>query len=162
MKKLVLPIAIVLMMVLIAAAYVWDSVRAATEARHRVDLADQEMQRHEERMLKLLSDHPKATPEVKAAVTSFHDVANTPQKRLDAYGQIVASFKSTMAAQVDATNPLERKFMDDIAGAMNRREVAHKQYDEESTAYQRFLGGFRGRIARLLSSSARSDWNSAE
>jgi hypothetical protein len=158
MKKLVLPTVIVLMMVFIAAAYVWDSVRAASAARHRVDLADQEMQRYEQQLLKLLAEHPRATPEVKAAIEAFHD-ANTPKERLDAYGQVVTSFKSTMATQTDATNPLERKFMDEIAGSMNRRDIAQKQFDEESTAYQRFLNGFRGRLARLLLPSARSDWN---
>jgi hypothetical protein len=162
MKKLVLPIAIVLMMVLIAAAYVWDSVRAAASARHRVDLADQEMQRHEQRLLKLLTEHPEATAEVKAAVASFQNDADTPQKRRDAYAQVVASFNSTMAVEIDATNPLKRKFIDDVTGAMNRREIAQKQYDEESTAYQRFLGGFRGRLARLLSPSARADVSSAD
>jgi hypothetical protein len=162
MKKLVLPSAIVLMMVFIAAAYTWDSVRAAAAARHRVDLADQEMQNHEQRLVKLLEEHPKATPEVKAAVASFHSGASTPEQRREAYAQVVASFKSTMAGQIDATDPLDRKFMDDIAGAMNRREVAQKQYEEESNAYQRFTGGFRGRLAGLLSPSASVDESSAE
>jgi hypothetical protein len=157
MKKLVLPIAIVLMMVFIAAAYTWDSVRAAAAARHRVDLAGQEMQKHEQRLVKLLEEHPKATPEVKAAVVSFRSDTSSPEKRRDAYGQVVASFKSTMAGQIDATDPLDRKSMDDIAGAMNRREVAQKQYDEESTAYERFMSGIRGRLAGLVSPPTQSD-----
>ena len=41
--------------------------------------------------------------------------------------------------------------MDDIAGAINRREVAEKQYDVEWAAYREALGGFRGRIARMFS-----------
>src|SRR5436190_1214979 len=57
----------------------------------------------------------------------------------------------------DATNPLDRKFMDDAAGAMNRREVAQKQYDEELAAYQNYLNSWRGSVARLFSSQARSD-----
>jgi hypothetical protein len=162
MKKLVLPIAIVLMMLFIAAAYTWDSVRAAAAARHRVDLADQEMQKHEQRLVKLLEEHPKATPEVKAAVASFRGDAAKPEKRRDAYGEVVAKFKSTMAGQIDATDPLNRKFMDDIAGAINRREVAQKQFDEESTVYERFMSGFRGRIAGLFSLSKSPDVGSSK
>ena len=47
--------------------------------------------------------------------------------------------------------------MDDVAGAINRREIAEKQYDEESAAYQQFLGSFRGTVAKVFSSRARAD-----
>jgi hypothetical protein len=52
---------------------------------------------------------------------------------------------------------MDRKFMDDAAGAMNRREVAQKQYDEELAAYQHYLNSWRGSVARMFSSQARLD-----
>ena len=48
-----------------------------------------------------------------------------------------------MSGGVDPTNPLDRKFMDDMAGAINRREIAEKPYDDELAAYQQFLNGWR-------------------
>ncbi|MCP6725939.1 hypothetical protein NL526_28170, partial [Klebsiella pneumoniae] len=61
------------------------------------------------------------------------------------------------STSVDPTNPLDRKFMDDVAGAINRREIAEKSFDEEWAAYQEFLNGSLGRIARWFSSQARVD-----
>jgi hypothetical protein len=37
--------------------------------------------------------------------------------------------------------------MDEAAGAINRREVAKKQYDEESSIYQDFFNSWRGSIS---------------
>jgi hypothetical protein len=66
----------------------------------------------------------------------------------------VGDFQKTMAGKLDPTNPLDRKFSDDVVGAQNRRKVAMEAYDEESAAYQEFLTRFRGRIAKMLSSQA--------
>jgi hypothetical protein len=86
-----------------------------------------------------------------------HQAAATMQARHDAYHQVARAFRQTMSGAVDPTNPLDRKFMDDIAGAINRRERAEPAYDQEAAAYRSALTGFRGRIARWLSSQARSD-----
>ena len=53
-----------------------------------------------------------------------------------------------MPAKLDATNPLDRKLMDEAAGAINRRDVAQKQYDEEASDYLDFLNSWRGSIAK--------------
>ena len=79
------------------------------------------------------------------------------KSRHDAYQRVVGAFRQTMSDVVDPTNPLDRKFMDDIAGAINRRERAEQSYDQESAGYQSALDGFRGRIARVFSSQARAD-----
>lgn len=160
MKKLVLPIAIVGMMLLVAAAYTWDSVRAAADARRRVTLADEEMQKHEQRLMKLLADSPKITPEVQSALATYR-AAGDAKTRRDAYAQIVSSVQKTLPPTVDATNPLDRKFMDEITGAINRRDVAHKQFDAESAAYHSYLAGFRGKLAQTFSSAARADAQAA-
>ena len=153
MKKIILPLAIVAMMVLLAAAYTWDSVRTADNAHRRVELADEEMHKHEDRMVKLLSDSSQITPEVQAGIAAYQN-ATDPLTRQKAYEQLAASFQKTMSSKIDPTNPLDRKFMDDIAGAINRREVAQKQYDEESAAYKSLLSGVRGSLAKTFSSRA--------
>ena len=161
MKKLVLPIAIVLMMLLIGIAYTWDSVRSANASRHRVDLAEQEVQKQEQRLVKVLAENPKSSAEVQSALVAYK-AADNPQARHAAYEQLVSNFKASMSTQLDATNPLERGVMDNVTGAINRHEVAQKVYDQESSAYQSFLSGFGGSLARAFSSSARADWKTAE
>lgn len=95
---------------------------------------------------------------VEADLGAYQAAAN-PHDRHNSYYSLVMSFRKTMSGGVDPTNPLDRKFMDDIAGAINRREVAEKPYDEESVAYMNFLASWRGKLARTFSSRARSDWN---
>ncbi len=156
MKIRVIALAILGMIVLLASAVAWDSVRMAAEARRRLALADEELRKHESRLMRLLADSPKVSSEVKAAIGA-HQEATSMQARHDAYQSVVGAFRQTMSSAVDPTNPLDRKFMDDIAGTINRRERAEQSYDQEAAGYQSALDGFRGRIARLLSSQARAD-----
>jgi hypothetical protein len=156
MKIRVIALAILAMIVLFASAVAWDSVRMAAEARRRLALADEDLLKHELRLTKLLVDSPNVSSEVKAAI-SEHQQAASMHARHDAYNNVVSAFRQTMSEAIDPTNPLDRKFMDDIAGAINRRERAEESYDKEAAGYQSTLVGFRGRIARLLSSQARAD-----
>ena len=135
MKIRVIALAILGMIVLLASAVAWDSVRMAAEARRRLALADEELQKHESRLMKLLADSPKASAEVKSAIGE-HRAAASMHARHDAYDRVVGAFRQTMSDAVDPTNPLDRKFMDDIAGAINRRERAEQSYDQEAAAYQ--------------------------
>lgn len=160
MNKSIIPIAIVAMLGLLAAAFAFDSVRLAGDARHRVDVADQEMHKHEQRLVELSKGFSHRSSEVEAALASYQ-TADDPAARQQAYEKVVAGFRQTMSDKIDPTNPLERRFMDDVAGAINRREIAQKQYDVEAAAYRQYLAGLRGRIARMLSSQARKDFQPA-
>lgn len=159
MKKSVILLAIAAMGLLLLTAVAWDSLRYVSDARNRWQLADTEMKKHEERLVKLLSGSKQTSPEVQAAIAA-HEATDGQQARHEAYDKLVADCRQTMSDKIDPTNPLDRKFMDDIAGAINRREIAQKQFDVESTAYQQSLSGLRGKLARLLSAQARAAWKS--
>jgi|RhiMethySRZTD1v2_1073278.scaffolds.fasta_scaffold354108_3 DNA-binding SARP family transcriptional activator len=161
MKKLALPIAIVAMMLLIGAAYTWDSVRAASAARHRVDLADQELQKQEQRLVKLLSENPKTNADMQTVMAEYKNAGSADVRR-HAYEQLASAVKTSMSTKFDPTNPAERSMMDNILGAINRHEVAQKMYEEESAAYQAFLASFRGSLSKTFSSSARRDSKAAD
>ncbi len=161
MKKAVLPLAVLAMLGLIGAAVAWDCVRLAADARHRVELADEELQKHEQRLVTLLTGSPRLSREVHDAVNA-HQETSGPQARHAAYDKLVASFRQTMSESIDPTNPLDRRFMDDIAGAINRREVAQKPYDNEVAEYHQFLQGHRGNVARWFSSQTRADWKTGD
>jgi Asp-tRNA(Asn)/Glu-tRNA(Gln) amidotransferase A subunit family amidase len=161
MRRAILPLVVLVMIAVIAAAFVLDCVRLATDSRHDVALADDEMHKHEDRLVKVLAASPKASPEVKAAIDKFHS-ADSPRVRHAAYEELVARFRNTMTDAIDPTNPLDRKFMDDIAGAINRREVAEKQYDEEFAIYKAFDDSFRGNVARRFLPDPGLEWHPGE
>jgi len=157
MKRLIIPLAILAMGLLLAAAVVTDCLRLAADARERVAMADAEVEKHERRLAKLLDGWEEKSPVVAAAIATF-EAADGPEARNEAYERLVASFRQSAPTDVDPTNPLDRKFMDDTAGAINRREIAQKPYEVELATYRRFLAGWRGAVARRFSSQARDNW----
>jgi hypothetical protein len=159
MKKLVLPLAILAMVGLLLGGVALDSGRMAAEARHRVDLADAELRKHEERLIKLLAGSKALSPEVRSAIAAYQGVDSLTARHA-AFEELVVSFRQSMSTSVDPTNPLDRKFMDDMAGAINRREIAEKPFDKEWADYDTFLDSSRGRIARWFSPQAEADWKS--
>jgi hypothetical protein len=161
MKKLVLPLAILAMVGAVLGAFALDSARMAADARHRADLADGELRKHEERLLTLLAGSDRRSPEVGSAIMAYESAEDLPARHA-AYAQLVARCRQTTSTSIDPTNPLDRKFMDDIAGAINRREIAEKPFQDEWTAYEEFLNTLRGRVARWFSPQARADWKPGE
>ncbi len=156
MRKLIVPLALLVMAVVLGLAIAIDCAHLAADKYSRVLVADGQMVTQEIRLVNVLSNSAKMTPEVQSAITTLKAI-HSRKERMEAYDALVGSFQKTMADKVDATNPLDRKFMDDAAGAINRRNVAQKQYDEEAAEYHRFLSTWRGRAARYFYAQARKD-----
>jgi len=151
MNKRVLVAAVAFaMLALIASAFALDCVRLADQAHRRVDLADQELSKHEQRLVKLLSSSNALSPDVQLAITAHQAAQSLPARHI-AFDQLLAVFGRTMQPDVDPTHVLGRKFMDDVAGAINRRELAEPPFEAEMAAYRTYLGGSRGSVARWFS-----------
>lgn len=146
------------MAVLVAAAFVWDSVRFLSAARHRLNSAESELQQQEDRLVALLSGTPEAPTELVAALAAYRG-SETPGARRAAYDELVNVYRKTGPSEIDPAHPLDRKFMDDIAGAINRRDVAKKQLDSECSRFDSAISSFRGRIGRSFSSQDLSAGN---
>jgi hypothetical protein len=156
MKKLILPLAILAMAALLGGAVALDCVRLAADGHGRVLFADGQMATQEIRLVKALDNSAKKSPEVESSITNLRSIHDR-RARIEAYDALVATFRNSLSGKIDPTNPLDRKFMDEAAGAINRREVAQKRYDEELAVYQNYLNSWRGSVARMFSSQARSD-----
>lgn len=157
MKKLVIPGALVAMLVLLAGAFVLDCLRYAASARHRVALADDEMRKYEQRLVGLLSAGQGTSLELQAALSAYNEAAGSMHNRHAAYRKLATLALSFPGGKADANDTLARKRMDDIAGAINRRDVAEKQYEVEAAEYKKFLDGLMGSVAKTFSSQARAD-----
>ena len=156
MRKLIIPIALLMMAAMLASAVAVDCVRLAADGHERTEMATDQMAKQEQRLVGVLENSPKKTPEVEAAIATWKSVKGR-LSREHAYESLVAAFQRTMSPQLVATDPIDRKFMDEAAGAINRREVAHKTYAEESGWYDAYLKSWRGRVAQKLSEQARVD-----
>jgi hypothetical protein len=138
---------------LLFAAFAWDCVRLANDARRRVEIADEEVLKQERRLTTLLNSSPQRTPEVDNALRA-HETAIDGTSRQAAYNELIAAFRQTMSQRIDPTNPLDRKFADEAAGAINRRDIALKAYEDEAAVYQQYIAGLRGAIASWFTSPA--------
>ena len=147
MKRLVVPAVLLAMALIVGGAMVWDCARLERDAKERLGLADAELRKHEERLVSLLAGSADVSPEVQAAIAARRDAGNV-QERHAAYVELVASYRRTMSMEADPTNPIDRRFMDEIAGALNRREVAEAPYEAELAEHRRFSNDFCGRVAR--------------
>jgi len=87
---------------------------------------------------------------VDAAIAAYRGAADAPERH-EAWGKLVASCRGTIVPRLDPTHPLDRKLMDDIAGAINRREVAEEAYAVELGEYRELAKGLRGRVAARFS-----------
>ncbi len=157
MKKLVIPGVVVAMLLLLSSAFVLDCLRYAASARQRVALADEEMRKHEQRLVGLLSSGQGASPELQSALSAYNEAAGSMQNRHAAYRKLAAFALSSAGGKADPNDTLARTRMDNIAGAINRRDVAEKQYAVEAAEYQKFLGSFLGRVAQIFSPQARAN-----
>ena len=145
-----MPAALLAMALLTGAAMVWDCTRLARDARERVEWADAEMRKHEERLVGIVTGSAGVPPEVGDAVAAYREAGDV-EERHEAYSDLVAACRGTMVPGLDPTHPLDRKLMDDVAGAMNRREIAEATYAAELAGYRKFAGGICGRVAGRFS-----------
>ena len=152
MKKLIIPVALLAMACLHrrgdgrSTACGWRTTRT-----DRVELADQELAKHEARLVKVAGRFRRTSRQKWMRNQETTPPPGSLTARHEAYDNLVASFQRTMSAKIDPTNPTNRKFMDDVAGAINRRQIAEKQFDAEWQAYQEFLNSRRGRVASAFS-----------
>jgi hypothetical protein len=157
-RRIIIVLAVLAMLGLLGLAFAIDCLRVAAGHRADIALADDEVKKHEQRLMQQLKSSPNASPEVTSAIAAYESV-ETPTNRRTAYDEVVAAFRRTMVENVDPTDPLARKFMDDTAGAINRRQVALDPYDVETAEYLKYLSTFRGHVARVLSRQAAADYS---
>ncbi len=156
MRKLILPIALLTMAAMLASAVAVDCVRLAADGHRRAQLATDEISKQESLLVGVLENSPKKTSEVESAIATWKS-AQGRLSREHAYEGVVAAFQKTMSSKIDASDPLDRKFADEAAGAINRRDVAYKQYAAESATYDGYLNSWRGHVAQVFSAQARHD-----
>lgn len=149
MKFIVLPLAVLVMLALVAVAFAWDCVRLEHQAAERLAVADAELTRPEQRLVATLNGLPEVPADVTAALATYR-AAQTRPERHAAYADLQATTERSLVTSLDATNPLSRRVMDEVAGAINRRTIAEKTYAAQQSQYQAWQQSFRGRVASVF------------
>lgn len=156
MRRLIVPLALLAMGLLLGVAVVIDCVRLARDAQNRVLVTDGAMVTQEIRFAKQLEGNAKTGAAVRAAIEKFKAI-HTRQERMAAYDELVVAFRNSASEKIDPNNQLDRKFLDEATGAINRRDVAQKQNTEEQAVYEAFMNSWRGKLAAFVSTGVRRD-----
>lgn len=149
MKFIVLPLAIATMLALVAAAFTWDCVRIEHAEAEQLAAHDAELVKNEERLVAAVEGLPDVPAEVTAAIATYR-AAQDRDARHAAYATLQAATERSLVTSLDPTNPLARRAMDEVAGAINRRTIAEKSYAEQRAIYTAWQQSFRGRVASSL------------
>jgi hypothetical protein len=139
--------AIVVFLFLAAAAFVWDSARALSSADAAVEERDAYLKAQEERFISLLASLPEQGPELPRIISEYKQ---SPDRRTRhaAFEKLVAASQKQMFAEVDPTDPLKRRFADDFAGALNRRQIGKGFFDQAVAEYDALAQTTRGKAGR--------------
>jgi hypothetical protein len=135
--------------VVIALAFAWDSVRALRAAREDVAEVDRELRLQEERLVSLVGGVPGLSERVRAEARAWSE-ADGRSARHAAYDTFVDDVRSDVLANLDAEDPNARRLADGVAGALNRRDIAFRSYDDGMTACRMVAATRRGRVAAWL------------
>lgn len=149
MRKLILVIAVLVMGAIMAGAFAMDSVRLTLAAREQVANADDALKTAEIRLVRTLSAWGDAPESVKSAIQAYN-AATTPEERRGAYDELVAATQQAITSQPPITTT-----KDDIAGAINRRVVAERPFNEVKEEYDRWLKTPRGRLGEQILDKSR-------
>lgn len=144
MRKLILVIAVFVMGGIMVGAFTIDSVRLTLAARDRVAVADDALKTAEIRLVRTLSAWGDAPESVKSAIQAYQ-AAKTPEERRGAYDGLVAATQQAITSQ-----PPIATTKDDIAGAINRRVVVERPFNEVKEEYDRWRKTTRGRLGEQM------------
>ena len=132
----------------------WDASHALSAAAEAVEQADAEVKVQEERLLYLSSSIPEAGSQLEVLLKEYRDARSRPIRR-EAYQKIVSLLQKVFLSAADPSNPLRRRMLDELMGAVNRREISERRYSEAIADYQRFVGSFRGKLALTVSGGSK-------
>lgn len=132
---------------LIAAAFSWDSVRSLENAYRSAMVAEREVRNQEERFLTILPSIEADDPDLETAISKYRQAQDIASRRR-AFQTMVRRIGAVRPT--DPTDPIARRAADEFAGAQNRRQIALRHYQDAAAAYNEFAQGLRGRLGRAL------------
>jgi len=145
-KYILLPLMVVMMSGLVAVAFIWDCVRLDRQYAAQLDAVDGDMLKHEDRLITAVQGMPQLPDDVNTAIANYR-AAEGRENRHAAYAELKKTIERSLTTSLDPTNPLSRRVMDDVNGAINRRTLAEKPYAEAQGEYQTWRNTLRGRVA---------------
>jgi hypothetical protein len=133
---------------LLAGAIGWDAVRELRSAHTLVLDNDREVRLQEERFLNNLTPVGINTEDVQAEKIRFQQAQTTVVREAAFQDLLVRIGRLNPTAPGD---PVARRAADEYAGALNRRQIAVRRYQEAAAEYNAASQTWTGKLARRFS-----------
>lgn len=146
---LVLTPALGLMAALVAGAFALDSVRAERARQAEVDQLDTDLAAQEKRLLAALDRLAELPRPVTQARVAYQAATNRDDRQAR-YTELATMVQREVMPSLDVNQPADRLALDELAGAINRREVVSRRWDELAAEYRAWQATLRGRWAARL------------
>ena len=135
--------------VLLALAYLFDSVRIVKNSWSQLEELDTTMRQFEERYIATAKTLGVSSPEFDSAVREYEGATSITARR-DNFEKIVISGNRAAISLIDPANPVQRRTGDELAGALNRRRMNDDYFRSALDNYRGIKKGNRGSVASFI------------
>lgn len=143
---LVLTPAVMLLVALVAAAFVLDAVRAGRRRTAELNQVDADLAKQEARLLTTLENFAEL-PAVVAQARDQYRAASDRDTRQTRYAELAREVEVWVLPNLSSDRPGERRSLDDLAGALNRRRTVARRWGELVDEYDAWRETLPGRLA---------------
>jgi hypothetical protein len=132
---------------LLAGAIAWDVQRELRNVYRLVLESDREVRDQEVRFISNLPPIGIRPQDFQAEIARFQQASGTSEREAAFQELILAIGQLKPTASGD---PIARRAADEFAGALNRRQIARRCYQEAANRYNETSKGLKGNLARRL------------
>lgn len=134
--KKVIAISIATFIVLLLVAIAFDARTSALKEFNEIANLDQEIKRHEGKVIDQLAVLDISDSATVALLNSYRS-AESSQERQRQFSALIAHTQAELVKRSDASDPLKRRVVDEFLGALNRRQVVERRYSDQVAQYNR-------------------------
>ena len=134
---------------LVVGAMAWDATRTTSDALARVRNVDSELKKQETRFIVTLDRAPSKDSELVAALKAYERAADIGSRH-KVFQDVVSAAHRKLIPALSSVDTAQRKVLDDLLGAVNRRDIAYKMYSDELNECEKTIQSAKGGIGGLI------------
>lgn len=142
-----------IVVLLLILALCFDSASEIQAVRSQLETVDTELKLHEERYLREISSFPNIPGELTESIQRYR-TTDTISARHRLFNDLTTQAQRFLLGRDPSSNQLERKMLDEMAGALNRRQIAERHFQEALQECKRVQSSWRGTLGGVFSGGA--------
>lgn len=138
-----------IVLILLIFAFCFDSANAVQSARTQLETVDSELKLQEARYIREISSFPDLPGKVTENIRRYQE-AQAISIRHQLFGDLTTEAQKFLLGRDASSNQLQRKILDELSGALNRRQIAERHFQEALRECKQTMSSFRGTIGGVF------------